>query len=421
VEYTQILKQAWHTAWRYRALWILGILLALTATSWSVPVWYGRSKDDSDGGRLVYVLPDDSRIIIPGSDAAGTEPGTGGERKEDGDLILNYKGQANGWPVQQGDVVISYAPPDEFSVAVAAADRNGQVDLKTLEIWPGTVGAIIALGIGLIVLLGLLFVVSRIARYVAETALIRMVGEYEETGERRGVWQGLRAGWSRSAWRLFLIDLLVNIVGVLAGILLFTAILAPLPLWVQGSEAVIFTLAFLTGSLFFLAIALLVVGSAALSLFKRIAWRACAVEGLGVFGSIGRAYRVIRGHFKDVGLLWLIALAVRWAWRLALVPIVLGLLGVALLTGSLPALLTGGLASLVSSGDLPVFLALGVGIPVFAVVLLMPLLLLAGLREVFVSALWTLSYRKMRSSEDAATQPAPDRDVPGLESAPVPV
>ena len=162
-------------------------------------------------------------------------------------------------------------------------------------------------------------------------------------------------------------------------------------------------MAFVTGSLVLLAIALLVVGGAALSLYKDLAWRACAVEGLGVLAAMGRAYRVMRAHLKDVSLVWVISLAARWAWRLALIPVVIALVGVALLTGSLPALLTGGLTSLVASGDLPVFLALGVGVPVFLVVLVAPLLLAAGLREVFVSTLWTLSYRELRPLEGQAT------------------
>ena len=230
MEYTQVLKQSWHTAWRYRALWVLGIILALTATSWSMPIWYGRSGDDPSGGRLVYVHPDDSRLIIPGDDRAGTQ----GERKDGGDLILNFRGQADDWPVKQGDVVIRYDPPEIFSVTTVAVNANGRTALKTLDVRPWTVGAIVALGIGLLAVLFALWVISRIARYVSETALIRLVSEYQETGERRGAWQGIRMGWSRSAWRLFLIDLLVAVGGILASILLFDG--DPGPLAAVGSR-----------------------------------------------------------------------------------------------------------------------------------------------------------------------------------------
>ena len=100
--------------------------------------------------------------MIPG-DAAGT-----GDRDDDsGDLILNYKHRADGWPLQPGDVVINYNPPNEFSVSVAAVDSNGQIEPETLDIRPRTVGGVVALGIVLVAFLLLLFVVFRVARYVA--------------------------------------------------------------------------------------------------------------------------------------------------------------------------------------------------------------------------------------------------------------
>ena len=35
MNYTKALKRAWETTWRYRALWIFGVILALTTISWS--------------------------------------------------------------------------------------------------------------------------------------------------------------------------------------------------------------------------------------------------------------------------------------------------------------------------------------------------------------------------------------------------
>ena len=54
-------------------------------------------------------------------------------------------------------------------------------------------------------------IVLAIARYVSETAVIRMVDEYETSGNKMTVRQGFRIGWSRTAWRLFLINLIVNL------------------------------------------------------------------------------------------------------------------------------------------------------------------------------------------------------------------
>ena len=55
-----------------------------------------------------------------------------------------------------------------------------------------------------------------IARYVSETAVIRMVDEYEATDSKMAIRQGFRIGWSRTSWRLFLINLIVNITDYLA-------------------------------------------------------------------------------------------------------------------------------------------------------------------------------------------------------------
>ena len=38
-----------------------------------------------------------------------------------------------------------------------------------------------------------------------------MVDEYENTGTKMTVREGFRIGWSRTAWRLFLINLIVNL------------------------------------------------------------------------------------------------------------------------------------------------------------------------------------------------------------------
>ncbi|NIO72083.1 MAG: hypothetical protein GTN71_24425, partial [Anaerolineae bacterium] len=70
---------------------------------------------------------------------------------------------------------------------------------------PEIVSTLIAIGVGLACVIVILIIAATIARYVAETALIRMVDDNEETGQQHSVRQGFRLGWSRTAWRLFLI------------------------------------------------------------------------------------------------------------------------------------------------------------------------------------------------------------------------
>jgi hypothetical protein len=216
-----------------------------------------------------------------------------------------------------------------------------------------------------------------------------------------------------------LIDLVVNLLAVLGVIVLFGLILAPLPLWVDGSEGVIFVFAFLTGGLFLLAIAATIVAAAAVSVWKRLARQVCAVEGTGVGEAVGTGFRILRRQLKEAGLVWLIGVGVRLGWLVAIVPLVLLLLGAGLIVGGLPGLAAAGLAGPGGGSDTPVFVGLAVGLPVFLLILVGPLVFLDGLREVFVSSLWTLTYRELRGLEVAEPEPRAGLDAPGLEVAPI--
>jgi hypothetical protein len=370
----EIAKRAWQTLWRYRALWVWGMVLALTTSSWSA--WMLMDRED--------------------------------------------------WQEVEGrGITVTRLGNETFGQALRRTLRseidevNRELSLLLTEVLRVKVRVnVVVLLVVVVAVLLLLHVVECIARYVSEVALIREVDRYQASGERRSVWQGLRSGWSRSAWRLFFINLTVDVVGIVAAILLFGLLFALLPLWVNAGEAVIFLFSFLTAGLFFVALVAVILWGVALSVLKRLAWRACALDGLRVFPSIRQGYAVLVHHFKETGGTWLVTAAVRWGWRAAMVPVVLTLIGLGLLSGSLPGLLVGGATGLFSSGELPVFLALAVGIPLFLLVLVAPLILLAGLREVFLSTTWTLTYRELRAVESPAAQSSPAADVSGLESAP---
>ena len=413
---TGVLKQAWHTAWNYRALWVFGIILALTTTSWPAATWYGRNNENEEGrGSFVYVLPNESTIEIPGRENNLPSPP---RLDEGGDVVFNHKHQADGRPYHQGDVIINYNPPDEYAIAVVAKEQGGDLYLQPLDIRPGTVQAIVGIGIGLACLILLLILTAPVARYVARTALIHMVDDHEKTGGRPTLRQGLRMGWSRSAWRLFLIDLLVTLAAVLAFTLLFALVALPVLMMIQGSTTVRAIGILVTGSLFFLVLSLAVVGGVVLSPLRRIFRRACVLGEMGVIEAIRRGYGVARRNLKDVGLTWLIALGVRLGWPVAILPLVFMLIGAGVMLAGLPALLAHGLAGLTIGGETPVFWALAVGIPLFLLVLVAPLVFLGGMREVFLSSVWTLAYRELRQEEAARKEPqqVPELDASGLEA-----
>jgi len=320
VDYGKILKRAWHTVWRYRALWIFGAILALT---------------------------------------------TGGG----GSNWLQYTFNREDWP---------------------PGVRPGQIP-------PGVVSALIAIGIGLAFLAFVFIIVAAVARYVSETALIQMVDEHEETGEQRTVRQGFRMGWSRTAWRLFLIDLLIGLPVAVGFILLFLLAAAPLLLWTTRSTAAGALGTAITIGLGLLVILLAIVVGVILSALMHFFRRVCVLERRGVTESIRRGYFVVRQNVKDVAVLWPLMLGLGLGWGIAMIPVALLLLVLGGVIAGLPALLAGVLANLAFGDAAAWIIGLAVGIPLFILVVAVPLLFLGGLWEVFKSGVWTLTYRELQA------------------------
>jgi len=335
MDHIKVLKRAWETTWRYRVLWVFGIILALTT---------GGGGGSGGGGN-------------------GDLPSSG--------------------------------------------------DFSRLEIPPQSMGTLVAIGVGLACVIVILIIASIVARYVAETALIRMVDDHEETGEERSVRQGFRLGWSRTTLRLFLINLLIDLPTAVVFIGLFLLTAAPLLLLltknkVAGAIGIVAAI-----GLFFLFILLAIVSGVVLSLLKRFFRRVCALEELGVIESIRQGFSVVRQHLKDVAIMWLIMIGLGLAWMIVMIPVTIMLVVVALMLGAFPALLVGGLASLFLEGAVPWILAGAVGLPIFILVVAVPSLFLGGLAEVFKSSVWTLTYRELRALEGLETEPGP---LPELET-----
>jgi hypothetical protein len=371
MNHTLVLKRAWKTLWSYRALWLFGIVLAIFTSTWGTWTLYDRDVEWEEQGITVTRLPGETfreafqRTMRQELDEANRE--------------LN----------------------------AVLADLGIDAEVNVLAVY----AVVVAIAVSMVV-------AAKIARYVSETALIRMVGVHVETGERLSVGQGLRLGWSRSAWRLFLIDLLVTTLTVLATLLLFGLILSPLPLWVNGSDGVIFTFAFLTGGLALIAIVVVIVAATGVAVLKRLARQACALDELRVTEAIGKGWRVMWHHLKDAGLTWFVTFGLRVVWPAVIVPVVFLLLGMGLLLAGLPAVSVGGLAGLFATGNTPLYVGLALGIPLFLLILVAPLVWLNGLGEVFVSSLWTLTYKELQGLERAAPEPQTAVRTSGLEPAP---
>ena len=360
MNHKDILKRAWQILWHYKALWVFGFILAVTTAS--------------RGGSNVA------------NSASNNQPSNQPPPAFLGDSFQE------GWEeVEQG-----------FELLFSEGIRT--------EI----VNTIFAIAIVITCVALLLVVIAIIFRYMSETALIQMVDQYEKSGERLGVRQGFRLGFSRTAVKMFLVDLIVNLPLTLVIIFMFIMFLMPLLLLLLASNAAGVLGVVITIGLFFIGIFLAIVLGAAVSLLKHFFRRAVAIEGFGVFEALQRGFQLVRQNLTNVILMWLITLGLNLGYTILLIPVgFMVLLAAAILAGGI-GLSVGGLTGLLTSGDLPVIVGLVTGIPLFILLMLIPLGFLDGLRETFMSSTWTLTYREACALDKL--EPEFEEDIPLQES-----
>jgi hypothetical protein len=349
MDHINILKRAWEILWRYRALWIFGIIVALTTTNPST------GNPGGDGGGQVQYKVDEEDF--------------------------------EGFPLP-GEVFPF--PEGEFPVPA---------------ITPQVIGALVAVGVGLACLVLILTIAATVAKYVATTALIRMVDDYEKTGEKRSIRGGFRLGWSRTAWRLFLINLVIKLPVLAVFILLLVLVGSGAALSVLMIDR-FSTVCGVTGlvasiGLFFVFLLPVIGVVLVLTLLRPFFFQACALEGLGVGDSIRRGFGIVRQHLKDTGVMWLIMIGVRIAFTIVMTLVMILAVFLGLVAGGVPALLLGGLLHLILKGAAGWILAAAVGVPIFILVVAAPALFLGGLMEVFKSNVWTLTFRELRAIDSA--------------------
>lgn len=318
----RILRRSFEITWSYRALWVFGFILALTAPR-------------GGGG------------------------GGGGGGGSGGSSYLGHPGLAG----------LSVPQFFEFQDA-----------------------AIIAVVIIVALLLAVIFAVGRV---VAETALIRMVNDYEDTGVRVKVGQGFRLGWSRPALRIFVMDLLLVLGVLVASVLVFGIAAAPLAGLMSDSDAV--KVVGMASGIFLLllALALFIAAIIFLSVLLPFFHRACVLEGRGVFDAFHRGWTVFRSRLSDAIIMALVLFCIGLALSLVLLPIAFLLLFGGATLASLPGLAAGLISSLFLHGELPIVAGFIVALPIIILIVLIPALFLSGLFQVFTSAAWTLTYRNI--------------------------
>lgn len=325
MNYMEIIKRAARITWRYKVLWILGILLAL-----------------SGGG------------------------GGGG-----GGSGMNFGGNGGG---MAPPVFPNWNMPD-----------------------PGVIAGFVLLCCCLLLVL---LVVLTIVQYVARTGLYRAVDQIEETSAAPTWRQGLRLGWSNRAFRMFLLDLLVGItafVGIM-GLLLLAA--APLLLLLFDSEVLRVFGVVATVGLGLLAILLIIAAVVVISILQQFWRRQIALDDRTVGEALSLGTQMARRKAGDVAILWLLLAVIGIAFAIVLIPVVIGL---SLLGGGIGAALGYGIHALTGS----IGWAVLVGLPIFILILAVPLLLIQGIYLVFESSAWTLVYRDLRPAHEESQEVIP--------------
>ncbi len=349
----KILKRSWHILWNYRTLWVFGLILALTA--------------------------------------AGSTGGSGNSGSQ-------YNISDN------GDMPLSSDVQDAFNEAGEELEEVFEEGLPALGISDGEVTALIWIGALFILVMFVMGVLGAIARYVSETAVIHMVDEYEETDTKITFREGWRIGWSRTSWRLFIINLIVNIpafiliaVLVIAGIMIYMMV---------GGRDEAFAAAGIIGmvGIAFLVIFVIAIISTALRLLRHFFWRAAVLENLGVRDSLRRGFEVVRVNWKEVGLMWLIMVGLGVAWMIVsfislivLIPIAFFTIIIGIVVAAIPGLLLVGFFSLFLSGALPWIVGGIFILPLFLTIAFSPWVVLSAGQLLFTSIVWTLTYREINA------------------------
>ncbi len=356
----KILKRAWHILWNYRALWVFGLILALTAAGSSGGNANSRAQYSGDGGNQRYEAP------LP-----------------------------ENWREEIGKA---------FAEVGKEIGRILEEGLPALGISQGELTALLWIGAAFILVMLVVGIVMAIARYVSETAVIRMVDEYEATDTKMTIRQGFRVGWSRTSWRLFLINLIVNLPVILLLGLLVVVGFVIYQMVMGGNETFAVTGVISLIGVAFLSIFVVVILSVLLRLLRQFFWRVCALEDVGVGEALRRGFAMVRENWKNVGLMWLIMIGLGIAWMIVsfiavilTIPVVIITTVVAAVIVAVPGLLLVGLFSLFLNGYLP-WIAGGIFIaPLFFTLAFSPWVLLTAWQQIYTSTVWTLTYREIKA------------------------
>lgn len=342
MNYTNMLKRAWHILWHYPALWVFGFILALTGG--------GSSGGGGNGG---------------GSGTANFDPSD------------NYRG----------------LPDHPFFNQIEEHFENMVRFFENLEF-----ETIIPWIIVFVVAMFLLGIAFTFLRNLALTANFKMVDHYEETGEKVKWTKGFRWGWSRHMWQLFLMDWIIGIPLFILFLIAGACVVLPFMLIAteNAGASVVGVVAGIGLGIFF--ILLLIVLSVIVGLWMRMAKRANVLGGKGIFESLGEGWKLARAYWKDVLITWLIMIGVNIAFGIATF-----IVGVLLIVISI--LLGGGIGFVVWALSQGALASIIVAFLIFMTFISITGSFVGGFGETYNETIWTLVYRETQTPQSVEALP----------------
>jgi hypothetical protein len=366
IDIGKIIKRSWHILWNYRILWVFGFLLAITGggggSSGSSYQFNGNSGNAGGNGNNPNYNPN-------------FQPGP----------FLN---ELTTW----------------FNENVAPLFTHPEKYVSTF-IW---------IGLAIVLFILIMTVITSLIRYPAETAVIRMVDDYEQTSVKVDFKQGWKLGWNRRAFRLWLIDFIIGLPSLLilalllvAGVAIYLSVSSGANALAVGGTISAIGCTFLF--IFIFAILMVLVG-----LLRQFFVRSVALEDTGVRDSFRNGWDMFKRNWKSTGLMWLVMLGIGIGYGIVamilfflLIPAYIVMILPAAIVAAIPGGIVLALTSIFAAGPLAWILAGIVTFVVFIFVVLTPLTFVSGLYLIFSSNIWTLTYREIKALEAVKPEELP--------------
>jgi hypothetical protein len=364
IDIKRIITRSWHILWNYRVLWIFGVLLAISGA----------------GG---------------GGGNSGSSYQFGGNRGSNGTNGTNPNFQSSPFWNQL---------TDWFNQNITPLFTHPEQYVATF-IW---------IGMAFLLFILLITLVTALIRYPSETAVIRMVDEYEQTGSKVRFKQGWKLGWNRRAFRIWVIDLVTGL-----PFMLFFALLLGMGLTVyfsyrNGANALAIGSTIAAIGCAFLLIFAFVIFMIVIGLLRQFFVRAAALEETGIRESFQRGWSLFKNNWKSAGLMWLVMLGIGIGYGIVgmilfflLIPAYIVLILPAALVAAIPAGIALGITSIFASGPLAWIVAALVAVPFFFLITFAPLAFTSGWYIIYSTSIWTLTYREIKALEAVKLEDIP--------------